>query len=231
MKIFGGSSSGSGQSTQPAAVHKLTRRSSGMGELARTLSSQEGLCILDLGSTSPANIRYFTERGHKSYSEDVLLTSIDPTLVLRDEKGDPILQEGNVVLDEKRFLAENLVYPSAIFDVVYCWNLADYMDESLVKPVIARLWSVMKPGALLLAFFHTRDAGPDAPCYRYHILDNDTLEMQPIVANPEMGRAQSPTGRDLRVRKTNFRLQRVFNNRHIENLFRDFASIKFFLAR
>jgi len=27
------------------------------------------------------------------------------------------------------------------------------------------------------------------------------------------------------------RLQRVFNNRHIENLFRDFASIKFFLAR
>ena len=28
-----------------------------------------------------------------------------------------------------------------------------------------------------------------------------------------------------------FQLQRVFNNRHIENLFRDFASIKFFLAR
>jgi len=27
------------------------------------------------------------------------------------------------------------------------------------------------------------------------------------------------------------RLQRVFNNRHIENLFRDFASIKFFLSR
>jgi hypothetical protein len=26
-------------------------------------------------------------------------------------------------------------------------------------------------------------------------------------------------------------LQRVFNNRHIENLFRDFASIKFFLSR
>ena len=28
-----------------------------------------------------------------------------------------------------------------------------------------------------------------------------------------------------------FRLQRVFNNRHIENLFREFASLKFFLAR
>lgn len=231
MKIFRGSSSGSVQSAQPAAVHKLTRRSSGMGELARCLGSQEGLCILDLGSTSPANIRYFTERGHKSYSEDVLLSSIDPTLVLRDERGNPTLEQGNPVLDEKRFLSENLVYPSSIFDVVFCWNLADYMDESLVKPVIARLWSVMKPGAMLLAFFHTRDAGPDAPCYRYHILDNDTLEMQHIVANAEMGRAQSPTGREAMAGKANFRLQRVFNNRHIENLFRDFASIKFFLAR
>ena len=28
-----------------------------------------------------------------------------------------------------------------------------------------------------------------------------------------------------------FKLQRVFANRHVENLFRDFASIKFFLGR
>src|SRR5215510_1028828 len=123
MKLFRGSST-TERSASMVTAQRQMRRSSGMAELARSLGSREGLCILDLGSTSPANIRYFTERGHKSYREDVLLTSIDPTLVLRDEKGDPILQEGNVVLDEKRFLAENLVYPSAIFDVVYCWNLA-----------------------------------------------------------------------------------------------------------
>ncbi|HYY68309.1 MAG TPA: SAM-dependent methyltransferase, partial [Terriglobales bacterium] len=51
---------------------------------------------------------------------------------------------------------------------------------------------------------------PDAPYYRYHIAGKDILELQPGPA---------------------FRLQRVFNNRHIENLFRDFSSIKFFLAR
>jgi len=28
-----------------------------------------------------------------------------------------------------------------------------------------------------------------------------------------------------------FRLQRIFNNRHVENLFKDFGSRKFFLAR
>ena len=193
----------------------MTRRSSGMGELSRTLS-QEGLCVLDLGATSPNNIRYFTDRGHKPYSEDVLLSSIDPSLVTKDDEGKP-------VLDERRFLAENLVYPAAHFDVIFCWNLPDYMDESLVKPVVGRLWSILKPGGLLLAFFHTKDAGPDAPCYRYHILNNETLEMQHIVAHAQGGRRGGAS--------SSLRLQRVFNNRHIENLFRDFASIKFFLAR
>ena len=217
MRFFRGSSTSSDQSPRQSPVVKLTRRSSGMGEISRVLSSQEGLCVLDLGATSPNNIRYFTDRGHKPYSEDVLLSSIDPSLVIKDD-------QGNAVIDEKRFLSENLVYPAALFDVIFCWNLPDYMDESLVKPVVARLWSILKPGGLLLAFFHTKDAGPDAPCYRYHIINNDMLEMQHIVAHPAAGRG--PTSA-----RMHFRLQRVFNNRHIENLFRDFASIKFFLAR
>jgi hypothetical protein len=215
MKLFRGGSTAQ-HSGSASTAQKQTRRSSGMSELARSLGAQEGLRILDLGPTSPSNIRYFTERGHKSYSEDLLLASLDPALVIQDEKG-------NRLLDEKRFLSENLVYPSAHFDVVFCWNLADYMDESLVKPVVGRLWTSMKPGAMLLAFFHTRDAGADAPCHRYHIINNETLEMHPIAANPEIDRCSGA--------RTNFRLQRVFNNRHIENLFRDFTSIKFFLAR
>ena len=215
MKLFRGGSTAD-RSSSATSAQKQTRRSSGMSELARSLGAQEGLCILDLGPTSPSNIRYFTERGHKSYSEDLLLASLDPGLVIPDEKN-------NRILDEKRFLSENLVYPSAHFDVVFCWNLADYMDESLVKPVVGRLWTSMKPGAMLLAFFHTRDAGADAPCHRYHILNNESLEMHPIAVNPEVGRGSGV--------RTNFRLQRVFNNRHIENLFRDFSSIKFFLAR
>jgi CheR methyltransferase, SAM binding domain len=216
MKLFRGTST-TDRSTSGVTAQKQTRRSSGMAELARSLGAQEGLCILDLGPTSPSNIRYFTERGHKSYSEDLLLASLDPALVIQDE-------QGNRVLDDKRFLSDNLVYPGAHFDVVFCWNLADYMDESLVKPVVGRLWSSMKPGGVLLAFFHTRDAGADAPCHRYHIINNETLEMHPIAGHPDAVRGASGG-------KANFRLQRVFNNRHIENLFRDFSSIKFFLAR
>jgi SAM-dependent methyltransferase len=223
MKLFRGSPADARQGVQSVSPgQRLTRRSSGLAELARTLQSDEPVCVLDIGSTSAGNIRYLTERGHKIYSEDLLEASTDPSLAIKDE-------EGRLTLDSKRFVAENLVYPASHFDIVLCWNVADYLDESLVKPVVARLWSTMKPGGMLLAFFHTREAGPDAPCYRYHIVDKDTLEMQHIEARKDV--RKGPTGATHTAIEKSFRLQRVFNNRHIENLFRDFGSIKFFLTR
>jgi SAM-dependent methyltransferase len=207
MRFFRSSS----DQTAPAVQQKRSRRSSGIAEISRLLNSEDPLRVLDLGSTSANNIRFLTAKGHKNYSEDLLQASLDPAIQVKNEFG-------KLVPDEKKFLGENLTYPNGLFDVVLCWNLPDYMEESLVKPTIDRLWSIMKPGGLLLVFFHTRDAGPDAPCYRFHITGTDMLEMQEVRLTVK-GDKQNP------------RLQRVFNNRNIENLFRDFASIKFFLAR
>lgn len=186
-----------------AGAQHISRRSSGLNEFTRALAGQQDLRILDLGITSPINIARLTELGHKVYTEDVLGASGDHSLVMGTDNGKPMY-------DVPRFLAENLVFEKELFDAVLCWDIPDYMPEAFVKPMVERFHSVMKPGAILLAFFHTRDAGPDAPCYRYHLAGNDTLELYP---------------------GARFRLQRVFNNRHIENLFRDFASLKFFLAR
>jgi SAM-dependent methyltransferase len=222
MRFFRGSSADQAQSVKtPPAKQRLTRRSSGLGEIARVLKSQEPICVLDIGATSATNIRYFTELGHKIYSEDLLYASSDPALAAKDE-------QGQTVLDGKRFLTENLVLPNGCFDVVLCWNLADYMEESLVKPVVARLWSVMKPGAVLLAFFHMKEAGADAPCYRYNIVGPDILEMQHLEVRDAR---KDPGGFGHAAGANTLKLQRVFNNRHIETLFRDFASIKFFLTR
>src|SRR5271165_7443656 len=99
MKFFG-SSDGTAQDAAARGA-KLTRRSSSLAQLIKSLDSEETLCVLDLGSTSPANIRYCTERGHKIYSDDLLSSSTDPALVIKDEGGKP-------VLDSKRFLEENL---------------------------------------------------------------------------------------------------------------------------
>ena len=215
MRLFRGSPAESERHAQTAASPRagIVRRSTGLGEFNRALGKAEDLCILDLGPTSAPNIRHFTSLGYKVYSEDLLLASMDPVLKTTGEDGKP-------AVDSKRFLSENLAQQSGTVDAILCWDMADYMEESLVKPVIGRFSSVLKPGGVLLAFFHTKDAGPDAPCYRYHLKGDDALELQRI------GSGDSGKGGN-----SGWRLQRVFNNRHIENLFRDFSSIKFFLAR
>ena len=127
----------------------------------------------------------------------------DPSYQTRDASG-------AAAIDAEKFFADNLKFPTEHFDVVLCWDLPDYLPESLVKALVDRLHSVTRPGGNVLAFFHTRDAGADVPYHRYHIKGTDLLELEPL---------------------PKYRLQRIFNNRHIENLFKDFGSIKFFLAR
>ena len=202
FRLFRGRSSTQNQQAEQTS-DAGSRRSSGLGELTRLLKGSEGLAILDLGPTSPANITHFTGLGHRVYNEDVLLASQNPDYKIKNE-------DGNQGLDVNRFLRENLNFRNVKFDAVLCWDIPDYLAEPLVKPMVERIASVMNPKGYLLAFFHTKDAGPDAPYYRYHINGDDMLRLQ---------------------RGPKFRLQRVFNNRHIENLFHDYASLKFFLAR
>ena len=199
--LRGESSTEKEQATQ--GIEAGTRRSSGLGELTKLLKGSEGLAVLDLGPTSPANITHFTGLGHRVYNEDILSASQNPEYKTKNE-------DGISTIDVDRFFKENLIFRNVKFDAVLCWDIPDYLAEPLVKPMVERIASVMNPKGYLLAFFHTKDAGPDAPYFRYHINGVDNLRLQ---------------------RGPQFRLQRVFNNRHIENLFHDYASLKFFLAR
>ena len=186
-----------------AHSQRASRRSSGLQEFTRLIATDDVLTLLDLGPTSASNITYLTGLGHKLHSEDLLDASVDNGYQVRTPDGGP-------TIDLERFFKENLSFGETKFDAVLCWDIPDYLAEPLVKPAIERLHKVLKPGGMLLAFFHTRDAGPNVPYSRYHIVGNDTLDMQPVAR---------------------YRLQRVFNNRQIETLFQNFKSLKFFLAR
>ena len=203
FRLFRGADNANAAEPKAGKHPRPTRHSSGLGEFTRILAGQENLCILDLGSTSPQNIAHLTGLGHRIYNEDVLTSSLGADLVCKNE-------DGTTSVNLEKFLNNNLNYKGQHFDAILCWDIPDYLHESLVKAMIERLASVLKPGGVLLAYFHTKDAGPDAPYYRYHIAGKDSLDLQ---------------------RGPQFHLQRVFNNRHIENLFRDFSNIKFFLAR
>src|SRR5215471_8571207 len=201
-RIFGNS----GPEPSPGdavAGERVQRRSTGFSEFIKWMAREDGLTVLDLGSTSPANITFFIGLGHRFHQEDLLRLSADQSLLVSDGNG-------GRTIDVDRFLDENLRFEREEFDAVLFWDLADYLPEALVKPVIERIHVGMRPGSILFSFFHTKDAGAQAPFYRYNIASKDTLEMQPA---------------------TPYKLQRVFNNRHVENLFRDFNSIKFFLGR
>jgi len=200
--MFGGSGE-QGLPDEVVSGEKVLRRSTGFSEFLKWMAREEALSVLDLGSTSPANITFFIGLGHRFHQEDVLRLSSDKSLIVSNGQGEKTFDVG-------RFLDENLRFERQEFDAVMFWDLADYLPEPLVKPVIERIHVGMKPGAILFSFFHTKDAGAQVPFYRYNIASKDTLEMQP---------------------STPYKLQRVFNNRHVENLFRDFNSIKFFLGR
>src|ERR1700721_3291345 len=94
MKLFRGSSGGPEPTTSAQSSQRLSRRSSGLGEVARSWDTETPVCVLDLGSTSPANISYFTERGHRIYSEDLLVASTEPPLVPKAERESVGLHSG-----------------------------------------------------------------------------------------------------------------------------------------
>jgi len=210
MRWFRGaadSSQGKSQESGKAAP-RTSRRCIGLGEFIASLKSsgEEKHCVLDLGPTSPANIAFLTELDVRVFNDDILRESQDQGYLTKQE-------DGSMQLDAVRFFTENLNYPPGRFDAVLFWDVADYLPEALVKPLVERLETVLKPKGNLLAFFHTKDAaGPESLYSRHHIVQKDVLELEPIINQP-------------------FRLQRIFNNRHIENLFKDFASRKFFLGR
>ena len=189
-----------------ASVHgagsPVLRRSSGMREFWKAIEGAPGLKILDLGAASQANISFITELGYKLYTADLLQS-------FQNSAAHGIISD-EATAAEETFFRENCNYGEAEFDGILCWDLLDFVADPLIKPLIEKLMLSLKPGGTVLSFFHTGAAGQPVPLYQYRIRSIDTLQM---------------TGQGTA------RLQRHFNNRTIENLFKKCASLKFYLSR
>lgn len=203
LKFFRGPSPPEAVSASRPEAGRTQRASSGLKEFSKHIGPEEPKVILDLGPTSPKNLMRLTGMGHKVYNEDLLMASLDPKYQMKSA-------DGKLELSPQEFFKDSLLFDEGALDAVLAWDVSDYLPETLVKPMVDRLHRALKPGGVLLGFFHTREAGPQAPYHRYHITGPETLDVQVV---------------------ERFKLARVFNNRHIENLFHDFRSVKFFLAR
>ena len=154
MRWFRGASSQAKPDEGGKSAPRTRRTCIGLGEFMRNLtsSSEQKMCVLDLGPTSPTNIALLTEMGIRVYNEDILSESQDANYSVKQE-------DGSLQIDTAKFFTENLDYSADQFDAILFWDVADYLPESLVKPLVERLQAMLKSKGHLLAFFHTKDAG------------------------------------------------------------------------
>jgi len=109
------------------------------------------------------------------------------------------------------FMERVLEYPSGLFDGVLGWDLFDLLpDPALAQPLANRLSEITRTGAGLLLFFHTAEPATAVTAYRSQISSAEALDL---------------------FQRGEYRLKRPYNNRNIENLFREFHGLKFFLAK
>lgn len=188
------------------------RLSNGLKDFLWHLSDVERGHLLDLGPASQSTVTFFTGRGFKIYTEDLLRAWRD---YLRAEEerlraapvGTSAGPMDSAALAE-RFTQANLLYPPETFHAVLAWDVFDFLDAGLLPRVVAALHSLLKPAGAILAVFHSR---PATSFHRYRVLDAQNVELLPA---PPL----SP-------------LQRVLQNREILNLFAQFRSSKTFVGR
>lgn len=109
------------------------------------------------------------------------------------------------------FLERALEYPAGLFDGVLGWDLFDVLpDPELALPIANRLSEITRTGGGLLLFFHTAEPATAVTAYRSQISAVDALQL---------------------FERGQYKLKRPYNNRNIENLFRSFRGLKFFLAK
>jgi hypothetical protein len=110
----------------------------------------------------------------------------------------------------QRFQEELLDFPEASFDGALVWDTLQFLSAPVLERTVDRLMWVMRPGGLILAFFHADEKTTSIPVYHYRIQDPKTLLL-------------TPRGGDRQVPH--------YNNRAIERLFEKAHSLKFFLTR
>ena len=107
------------------------------------------------------------------------------------------------------FLNTHLDYRPDTFDGVLLWDTLQYLTPALLNAVLNRIHFFVRPKSYLLVYFNSEEHTKVSPLFFPHPGQN-TLQ---LVQRGTRQTAQS------------------FNNRGLEKLFSDFASVKFFLTR
>ena len=182
----------------------MTRTSSGLEQFFLSVRDRAGLNLLDFAGASQANVSYITSHGHRLSSEDFVRS-----LELTFGDGDFYANQ----LDPERlhrFQDENLGYEDGEFDGALVWDSLQFLGPQLLEQTVDQLHRILRPGSLMLAFFHADEKADVVNTWHYRISDGKTLQLVP---------------------RGSLRRAQFFNNRALERLFSKYSNVKFFLTR
>ena len=188
----------------PREPAEITKQSHGIAEFVGSIRDESGLAILDLGELCQPNVTFITNLGHRLSTVDFLRT-LDAMTAGEDPPGGPSHKDRI-----EAFLDETLRYDEASLDGALVWDCLEFLSRPLLLATVARLHAILRPGAYMLALFHTDARAEYLPSYSYRIAGHKTLQLAVRVERPAV---------------------QCFNNRDIERLFQNFSSVKFFLSR
>jgi hypothetical protein len=158
--------------------------------------------VLDIGTTSPANINFLTSLGHSVYMANVVQDANKPEWKQQTDAGEEYDVDG--------FVKSCLDFSGRDFDVVLLWDTANYLPAPLVPAVFERLHAVLRSQGRLLALFQGRAEGPETAFSRYQLTDTDQLHV---------------------ISAGDYPVRQVYQTRQIEKLLEKFSSTRFFLGK
>lgn len=209
---------GNGHAGTAAGAHRepemqeITRVSNGLKEFLWNLQGLGRGTLLDLGPAWQTTLNFFIERGFRVTSDDVLRDWADfqakELATTKEQLTAEEYAERTPEVMAKKFLEENLQYGPSSMDAMLLWDSLDYLEPALVKPMVAHLTDILRPGGAVLAMFHSKR--PEA-FHRYRVMDTHTLQVL-------SAKAILPA-------------QRPLQNREIQELFARFRTMKAFVGR
>jgi hypothetical protein len=185
-------------------------------EVLNHLEGTENGEVLDLGPVSQSTVDFFTSRGFRLHTHDLLRAWRE---FLAEELERPVRAPSAAAASEGageedsaaragRFFSRQLQFPSGKFHGVLLWDALDYLDSPVGTLLVTRLAEILRSGGA--ALLHLHDKLPDRFC-RYRVLDAQTIECVP---------AAPPVA-----------FQRIIPNREVMKLFSGFRTSKTFVGR
>lgn len=181
-------------------VEPQVHKSLAMAALFEEIRKGDKPKILDLGSAVGSNVEFLSQFGCKLYIEDLYAA-----LTARTQGG-----EGGLAGPD--FFGSFLSIPDDVrFDVVFAWDLFNYLQRQELAHLGVHLRRLCRPGARLFALMSIQKQIPAQPI-RFKILDEQTLSYERRSAVDRPGPRYAPA--ELNDRLKGFHVDRSFLLRH-----------------